>query len=365
MNMKKVIIALLAIMSLTGCKTNDSELTLLVGTYTDTDSKGIYSFRFNQDTGESSALAITNLPNPSFLTVTPDKKIVYSVTEQQVDAAVSALSLDVENGTMKLMNTSLSKGRGTCHVTFVGKDVVATNYSSGSMSVFPLKENGELGECKLLEFFESGPDTVRQTASHIHSSQVSPDGRFLFVIDLGGDCIYRYPVKDGKVADYSPVKIKVPAGQGPRHFTFSKDGRFMYVVTELGGDILGFDYNDGDLKLIQDIEADSLHARGSADIHFSPDGRFLYSSHRLKGDGIAIFSQDPTTGMLKKIGYQETGIHPRNFAITPNGKYLIVACRDSNVIQVFERDPETGMLKDARKDINVPHPVCLIPITVK
>ena len=335
-------------------------LTLLVGTYTDTESKGVYSFGFNQKTGESTPLAITEVPNPSFLAVTPDNKTVYAVTEQQVEAAVSAFEYNPAEGTMKLLSKQLTHGRGTCHVTYAGKDVVATNYSSGSMTVFPLEGDGNLQEGTLLEFFENGPDTVRQAGSHIHSSQVSPDGKFLFVIDLGGDYIYRYPVVDGKVTSFEPTKIKVPAGEGPRHFEFSKDGRFMYLLTELGGTVLAYDYNGGDLKQIQQIEADPLHARGSADIHFSPDGKFLYASNRLKGDGLTIYRLDPATGLLEYAGYQYTAVHPRNFAISPNGLFVLVACRDSDVIQVFSRDPKTGLLTDTGKDIKVPHPVCVI-----
>ena len=350
----------MTVLTIMGCNKEPAVLTLLVGTYTDTESKGIYSFSFDQETGESSALAVTDIPNPSFLAVTPDNKMVYSVTEQQVDAAVSAYDYDAAKGTLAFRNKQLTHGRGTCHVTFAGKDVVATNYSSGSMTVFPLEENGDLKEGTLLEFFESGPNVSRQAGSHIHSSQVSPDGKYLFVIDLGGDYIYRYPVVDGKVTSYEPTKIKVPAGEGPRHFDFSKDGRFMYLLTELGGTVLVYDYNGGDLKQIQQIEADPLHAAGSADIHFSPDGKFLYASNRLKGDGLAIFSQDRETGLLTYAGYQETAVHPRNFAISPNGLYVLAACRDSDVVQVFKRDSKTGLLTDTGKDIKVPHPVCVI-----
>ncbi|MEG1545669.1 MAG: beta-propeller fold lactonase family protein, partial [Bacteroides sp.] len=64
-------------------------------------------------------------------------------------------------------------------------------------------------------------------------------------------------------------------------------------------------------------------------------------------------------GMLTKVGYQLTGIHPRNFIITPNGKYLLVACRDSNIIQVYERDVNTGLLTDIHKGIKVSKPVCI------
>lgn len=349
------LVVLCALGILAGCSARET-LTLLVGTYTDTSSEGIYTFRFDPSTGETVPLAVTGIQNPSFLAVSPDRETVYSVSEKG-DGSVSVFDLDPSRGTLSLRNTMPTGGKDPCHVTIVGNEVVATNYSSGSMVVFPLLEGGSLGEGTLVEFFGSGPDTSRQASSHIHSSQVSPDGKFLFVIDLGGDFIYRFPVSDGKVASLEPIKIETPAGQGPRHFDFSKDGRFMYVLTELGGAVLVYEYNSGDLKLIQEIEADPLHAGGSADIHFSPDGKFLYASNRLKGDGLAIFSQNSETGRLTNVGYQDTGVHPRNFTISPDGRFVLVACRDSDVIQVYKRNPKTGQLTDTGKDIKVPHPV--------
>ncbi|MBP9557517.1 MAG: beta-propeller fold lactonase family protein, partial [Parabacteroides sp.] len=64
-------------------------------------------------------------------------------------------------------------------------------------------------------------------------------------------------------------------------------------------------------------------------------------------------------GQLTKIGYQLTGIHPRNFVITPNGKFLLCAYRDSHIVQVYEIDKQSGLLKDTGKDIRVSKPVCL------
>ena len=47
--------------------TTDSELTMLVGTYTSGNSKGIYTFRFNEETGESLPLSDAEVANPSYL----------------------------------------------------------------------------------------------------------------------------------------------------------------------------------------------------------------------------------------------------------------------------------------------------------
>lgn len=181
------------------------------------------------------------------------------------------------------------------------------------------------------------------------------------------DYIYKFdinskadPAKEDKLLTIGhPSAFEVEAGSGPRHLTFSPDGRFAYLITELSGTVVAFDYNDGILTQIQAIKADTVGAHGSADIHISPDGKFLYASNRLQADGLAIFRIDETNGHLTKAGYRLTGSHPRNFIITPNGKYLLVACRDNNAIEVYFRDTETGVLTNINKNIEVDKPVCL------
>ena len=130
-------------------------------------------------------------------------------------------------------------------------------------------------------------------------------------------------------------------------------------MSELAGTVTVFSNKAGKLTRIQTIASDSVGGRGGADIHMSPDGRYIYASNRLKADGISIFKVNTMNGKLKKAGYQLTGIHPRNFAITPNGKYLLCACRDSNTIQIYERNQDTGMLTLQPTTIDLKKPVCI------
>ena len=111
---------------------------------------------------------------------------------------------------------------------------------------------------------------------------------------------------------------------------------------------------------VQRVQASETPTAGSADIHLSPDGKFLYASHRLKDEGVSIFSVADDTGLLKKIGFQSTAAHPRNFAITPNGRFVLVACRDSNVIEIYRRDTTTGLLAATDETIRVGKPVCVV-----
>lgn len=347
----------------------DNELTMLVGTYTSGTSKGIYTFRFDEETGLANPLSEVEVANPSFLVPSADGKFVYAVSEFSDErAAVNAFAFDKEKGTLQLLNSQKTEGADPCNLITNGKNVVTANYSGGSISVFPIDKKGALLPASaVIKFSGSGLDKERQSMPHLHCISITPDGKYLFADDLGTDQIHKFNVntqadaenKEAFLTESSPASFKVAAGSGPRHLTFSADGRNAYLINELSGTVTAFQYTNGELKEIQIIAADTVGAKGSADIHISPDGKFLYASNRLKADGIAIFHINAENGMLTKAGYQLTGIHPRNFAITPNGKFLLAACRDSNVIQVYQRDPITGLLTDIEKDIKVDKPVCI------
>lgn len=366
--MKHPILFCLVGLGLAACTSHQSadsqqdELTMLVGTYTNGTSHGIYTFRFNQQTGQAVALDSLALPNPSFLITSADGKHVYAVSEMNDStAALSALDFDEQSGCLTLANTLPTQGEDPCHVSTNGKLVLAANYSGGSLSVFTLKADGSLDT--LAANFRGGtggPDAERQPVPHVHCSQFSPDGKYAFATDFSADRLLRFPVSaDGRSLQPADAAFGIEADSGPRHLTFSADGKHAYLISELSGKITVFRYTaDGKLEQQQSIVADKAAARGSADIHLSPDGRFLYASNRLKEDGIAIFAVQ-ADGTLIAVGYQPTGIHPRNFNITPNGKYLLAACRDSNVIQVYERNAENGLLTDTHLDIRVDKPVCI------
>lgn len=346
------------------------ELTMLVGTYTTGESKGMYSYRFNQETGESKALSFIETGNPSYLTPSSDGKFVYAVSEFSEDKAmVNAFAFDQAKGTFRFLNSQKVRGADPCYVIADGKHLVTANYSGGSISIFSIAKDGTLLPAdSVIPFIGNGLDKERQEKPHLHCVQITPDGKYLLANDLGTDQIHRFTIepptddkneKQAFLKSGSATSFKLKPGSGPRHLTFSPNSKFAYLINELSGTVVAFSYDSGELKEIQTIAADTVGGRGSADIHISPDGNFLYASNRLKADGIAIFSIHPQTGQLTKIGYQLTGIHPRNFIITPNGKYLLVACRDNNAIQVYKRNLSTGLLTHMNQDIKLDKPVCL------
>lgn len=364
-----LLVWLMTSLVLTGCrKSGSQDLTMVVGTYTGGSSEGMYVYRFNTADLSSTLLGKTVVDNPSYLAITPDAKFVYAVSESgEANSAVSAFAFDKESGGL----TFLNKQKVEPDPCFILLDkecrfVITANYSGGSVSVVPLAADGRLasGE-QVLQFYGSGTDTVRQAKPHLHCVAASPATQTLFGTDLGTDHIYQINIRteEEKGLPYPDTNesfdTELAPGSGPRHLTFNKKGTHAYLINELSGYVTVFraDANDR-FEEIQSVVADTCYAGGSADIHLSPDEKYLYTSTRLKGDGIVVFKVNQD-GTVERKGYQATGKHPRNFAITPDGNLMLVACKDSGMIQIFRIDKQTGMLNDTGKGISVDQPVCI------
>lgn len=345
----------------------ENEMYMLVGTYTSGESKGIYVYKLDTVTGISKYVSEVEVDNPSYLVLDNREKFVYAVTEEEQEetAAANAFSFDKQEGKLTFLNKQLTKGGAPCYINIdaEGKHVVTANYAGASVTAFTVKEDGSLNEAlQVHSFTGKGVHKDRQKQPHLHCVVYSPNGKYLYASDLGTDNIHKLDVNTDSEEYLSkgiPSVYPIKAGSGPRHIEFHPNGKYAYLITEISGEVVAFDYKEGNLSHIQTIDADTLNAEGSADIHISPDGKYLYASNRLEGDGIVIFSIDETNGQLTKIGYEKTEKHPRNFAITPNGRLLLVASRDGDVIQVFRRDMNTGLLEDTKNDINLDMPVCI------
>ena len=338
--------------------------TLLIGSYAPASEEGIRVYSFNQQTGESQwRSGLKGIDNPSFLTIADDGTRIYAVGENAKEqATVHLLLLNNAEGTLSLTDTKHVHEADPCHLSITpdSTHLVTANYSGGSITIFPLREDGTLEEGQVETFTGNGPDSSRQEAAHLHCIYFSPEGKWLMADDLGSDCIRMFPLAPQTALGIDTTaarEVKLVAGSGPRHAVFDHKGQHLYVINELKGDVVVWEYANGALKQTQSIQADSVGARGSADIHMSPDGQFLYASNRLQADGIAIFKVDAASGQLTHIGYQNTAAHPRNFAITPNGKFLLVACRDADCIEIYERNADTGLLTSTGKRIEMPRPV--------
>lgn len=355
--MKKTVLSLIGLAA--AMTLNAQQYRLLVGTYTEnTPAEGVYLYSFDSKTADATLLDMAPSGNPSFVITNPDHTRVYCVNEFN-DGRQGVSSFILEGNTLKGQSSvTMPGGEDPCNLLFTGETIISSNYTGGSVTAFSLADNGSIKG--LSQNYAPTGGTA-----HMHCAVTSPDGEYIFVTNLGMDCIHRFdredgprPLEDATVAWKNRKRVKF----GPRHMAFSEDGKYAYLLCELGDKLVVFKYDDGELKPVQTLTAYKGKGHGSADLHISPDGRFLYTSHRLREDGIAIFSINRATGKVKKAGYQPTGRHPRNFAITPDGNWLLCACRDDNRIEIYSINKETGALSVTGKTIQTGAPVCVLPI---
>ena len=338
-------------LALLGCAPAEPEgATLLIGTYTDAGSRGIYRTTFSEG-GFSAPELVVEVDNPSFLALSDDGRTLYTVSEGGTDetSALSAYRYDAKADSFTLINRQPTNGASPCYVRLFGGSAFTANYTGGSFTSFSIAEDGSLGEPVEREF-----EPREGSRSHVHGLFEAPDGESLYVTDLGRNEIFQI---DASGRELSRTQLRM--GVGPRHMAFAKDGKVAYALNELSGTVSVFDIEPQGLSLKQEIASDSVGGGGCADIHLTRDGRFLYASNRLKEDGISVFSVGED-GRLTKVGYTLTGVHPRNFTLTADDRFLLVALRDSNRVEVYARDAKTGLLTPTAMSLELSHPVCLV-----
>lgn len=359
--MKRTLTLIFAAMALVGCSSTHTMNghRILIGTY----GENIHELVYNSEEGTFTETALIPAVNASYLTI--EGNALYAVSENGGESG--AYSFVRSEGAWKQSAHVAGNGADPCYILARDGKVLTADYTGGALTAFKA-DDGALGEVAFRRDYPSlyeghGPAAGgRQDAAHIHQVKVLPfDPSYLVVSDLGNDMIHVVCS-----ADMAPVcDIEAGAGAGPRHMEFDLAHNLLFCVTELSGEVVAWKCSCGEGKPqfteVQRIVVDEVNAGGSADIHISPDGRFLYTSHRLENDGISILSIGED-GTLTKIGYRHTGSHPRNFIITPDGSQMIVACRDTQTLEVYDIDSETGLLSEMVTCHNMPSdkPVCII-----
>lgn len=341
------------------------------------NGKGLSIGAFEE--GKISLLASVPIPNPSFLCIDKRWQRIYAVNELkefqgEFGGGVTELSYqETGKGEMelKVIRSLCTGGADPCHITVSeNRDyLLIANYSSGSLTAFPLDKNGHiLPEGKVFRHFGHGPDPGRQSGPHAHSTVCCGKDKLLSV-DLGTDRLWAYRIGKDGVMPEEENSIPVCPGNGPRLGEFSPDGRHFYLVNELSASVTHFQVTEkgrfAECKTVPGVPGNAiLPGTGigkqanydCADLHIHPNGRFLFLSVRGL-NGISSFQ----IGNKGELHWMETvscqGKTPRNFALDPEGKYLLAANQDSDAIAVFSVGERGSLTFSHRVEFGAP--VCV------
>ncbi|MGF6721119.1 6-phosphogluconolactonase [Paraburkholderia sp. GAS41] len=342
-----------------------------VGTYTP-NGLGIHRFKLDRDSGKLEALEPQRgIENPSSLIVDRQQRFLFAVSEVKnyngtSNGSISAYAIESGTGALTLVNTVNSQGAGPVYLSLHpnGRFLMVANYNSGSVAVFPVANDGTLGEaCSVQQ--PQAPAGAQHAAEgvpgsfaisdhdgpHAHTIVPSPDGRFAISTDLGVDRTYLWKVDEatGALSPNDPPFVAASAGAGPRHLAFHPNGRYLYEVTEEASTLVCYAYDSvhGALTQLQSVSTLPDGYQGTSfasELVFSHDGRFIYVANRLH-DTIVQFSVG-ANGHLQRIGEVPTGgDYPRVIKFDPSGRFMYSLNQRSDHIAIFAVDKASGKLR--------------------
>ncbi len=335
------------------------------------NGRGIHLFHVDRGTGALTAAGLQEMgSSPSALAFNENRTCLYSANETERIGAeeagsISAFAISPVDGTLKLLNSVSSGGKGPAHLSVhpSGRFVLVANYFGGCVAIVPILADGRLGRMTDLkkDVGDVGPTRATNAApgsfafsghdqTHAHMIESDPSGRFVLHVDLGQDRIYvwRFNNETGVLTPSDPPHVSLPPGDGPRHFHFHPNGDWLYSLQEEGSTIVLFDWDseNGRMSARQTISSLPPGYAGSnfcSGILVSEDGRFVYAGNRLH-DSIGIFSVGKS-GELTFVGEEWTrGDYPRSFSFDPSGQFLYSCNQRADNIAVFRVDREKGSL---------------------
>ena len=348
--------------------TQDTQ-TFYLGTYTEgaSESQGIYKFELHASGSVRQIGLAVMSENPSFLALSEDKKFLVAINEVKNQEDVGSVeSYMVFEDTLILLNRQSSGGAHPCFVAVNEAGyVLAANYTGGNVGLLKLEKDGPLTELLDVQQHTGQGTTDRQKAPHAHSAWFNPADGSIIAIDLGTNELWFSSI-DGegqKLVPSTPEKLELNPGDGPRHLTFHPNGKWIYVANELSSSVTRLDRNEGGSYTmgpsVSSLPAGYSEPNTCADIHISSDGKFVYASNRGH-NSIAVMGVNEDDGSLKLLGNKGCGGEgPRNFSLSPDENFILVANQHTNNIVTLKRDPATGLLKYVSQ-VEAPTPVCII-----
>ncbi|HGY9609122.1 lactonase family protein [Vibrio harveyi] len=344
--------------------TVNGHLHFYVGTYTDSpsQSQGIACVSLDIATG---ALTLTNelvpeavktVRNPSYLALKGEGLYTFNEVER-LEGAELIFAEKIDSYALPI------EGDYPCHIDIKEPLLAVANYGSGNVSVYQLYEQSKpLKSIAELYVEGSGPNADRQASPHAHQATFLNHSEQLAVVDLGTDSVHFYDYKkDGETVKFSlSQSIAMPAGSGPRHLIFNRDESVAYVVCELSETLVVLRKHDEQWNLTQQVKllADEENKEAASAICLSADERFVYVSCRAHN---LISTFDVTSDIPVQIAASDCGgAFPRDFVLSRDGQWMLVANQHSHNVASFHRNPETGVITPTGYSCDIGAPVCLV-----
>jgi 6-phosphogluconolactonase (cycloisomerase 2 family) len=335
---------------------------------------GIHVYRVEPATGAWTHVQhVGNLVNPSFLVLRRDQRYLYAVHGDESYA--TSFSVDRNTGFLTLLNRVETGGQNGVHQAFDPSDkfMVVANYSTGNVSVLPVRPDGTLGDQVQLVPLPGlpGPNRIEQASSHPHQIVFDPSGKFVVVPDKGLDriFIFSFDPATGRLTPTEQGSVVARAGSGPRHAAFHPTLPVLFALNEISSSVATYylDAEHGSLRpveILPTLPSDFTGDNTAAEIAVSAGGRFVYCSNRSH-DSVGIFAADASTGLLTSIGWVSSrGRVPRFIGFDPSRRFLYAANEQADTVVSWLADPSTGRLTPTEQVVRNASPCTIAFATI-
>ncbi|KAF7846003.1 hypothetical protein BT93_L5626 [Corymbia citriodora subsp. variegata] len=239
--------------------------TFIVGTFY---SKVLFTLRFNAPSSLEIVQKSDACGGHSWLAFSEDHKYLYA-TVWADPPAVAAYKVN-DNGSVSIINSKPIKSLSGYVAVSAG-----LLYSAGGPTgeVFALNDDGSIGNCvQELSFREKEQlNDGQRAAAHgnfgglrhgSHSADPSPDGRSLYIADIGHNCIWTYSIEPRATeTGRLPLKLGMKwiasrSNDGPRHTWPHPNGKYLYSLQEHSSmvDVLSIAEDGTTIELVEGIK---------------------------------------------------------------------------------------------------------------
>ena len=312
-----------------------------IGHYTRESCIGIRVVDFDPETGEAETLQTVSIGNAIWMAPGADRKTLYVTC----DEGIAAYRIRPDGTLVEISRLLLEGLTAPCQASVSpdGTRLAWAEYRNAVVGLVELAPDGSFvaDSLKTARHEGRGLSSPRQDSAHAHCVTFSPDGKYLFAVDLGIAEAKAYdPVS---LANIPERNLRVAPGSGPRHLVFHPSGKAAALGFELGNRVALLRYEDGAFVEMANLstlpEGFSGHSQTAA-VKFSDDGGEWYVSSRGH-DAWAVFSADAAAGTLSPRGILPLGgSFPRDFAFSPGGAMLTACLKKSGIVRTFAYDRE-------------------------
>lgn len=342
-----------------------SKYVAYVSTYTMGDNHGIKIYDVDMEKGRLSEKGQVEITNSSYVTISHNRRFLYSIT----DFGVEAFKI-LEDGNLELLNKASINGMRGCYLStdYEDKFLFCAGYHDGKITVLRLNpETGEIGTITD-EIFHRGLGSIaeRSYRPHISCVKMTRDNKYLCAADLGIDYVNVYRLDHERGTLKQVDVIRCDQNSAPRHLKFSEDGKFLYIISEMKNCIDVYAYHDeNDVPYFDEVQTvpttNNYKVQGVAAsaLNISDDGKYILASNAGE-NSVALFKIKEDGTLDRLFCLPISGDYPKDAALFPDNKHLLSLNHESNTITFFTIDYNKNIIVMNGKEMEVKQANCII-----